>query len=71
MQCKQEVKSTWKLVRTLLNQPGKRQIPNVFIKNGTNIEGHSNIVNEFNTYFINISSTLLVKIPPSNKDFHH
>jgi len=71
MQCKQDLKSTWKLVRTLLNQPDKKQIPNVFIKDGTNIEGHSNIANEFNTYFTNISSTLLAKIPASNKDFHH
>jgi len=71
MECKHDLKYTWKLVRTLLDQPDKKQIPNVFTKNGTNIEGYSNIAHEFNTYFTNISSTLLAKIPSTDKDFHY
>ena len=71
MQCKQDLKSTWSLIKSLLKQSPNRQVPSVFVKNGVNIEGHFNIANEFNNYFTNVGSSLSAKIPAANVDFRH
>ena len=49
MQCKQDLKSTWKLIKSLLNQPDRKPLPNTFVKNGVNIDGYNNIANELNS----------------------
>jgi len=60
---KQNVKYTWKLIRSVLNQPLKQKLPTVFEKNGNIIEGYDNIVEEFNDYFVNIGRSLSAKVP--------
>lgn len=68
---KQNLKYTWKLIRSVLNQPVKKKLPTVFEKNGNIIEGYDNIVEEFNDYFVNIGRSLSAKVPEPAIGFQH
>ena len=65
--CKNNLKTTWKLVGTLVNRKTKGQtIPNKILADNRIYTKQSDIVERFNNYFVNIGPELASKIADNN-----
>ena len=65
--CKNNLKTTWKLVGTLVNRKTKGQtIPNKILADNRIYTKQSDIAERFNNYFVNIGPELASKIADNN-----
>ena len=65
--CKANLKSTWKLIGTLVNHKIKGQThPTKIVSNNQTFESKSDIFEQFNRYFVNVDPQLASTIKESN-----
>src|SRR5688572_25677893 len=62
-----DARATWKLINAILNNKSDRICNSYFIINGVSETNKNIIVNEFNTFFVNIGPDLAAAIPSSSK----
>ena len=66
---KDNLKSTWKVIGTLIKRKTKGQtIPNKLVRNNITYSNPKEIAEQFNEYFVNIGPTLASKIETINED---
>jgi hypothetical protein len=61
-----DLKSSWKVIKQVINKKQCRKINTKFIHNNTAITKPKSITEKFNDFFVNIGPTLANKIPKSN-----
>ena len=70
LKCHNDLKTTWKLIRSALQLENNTTTRISAIKiDGTRIEDPGIIANKFNEYFINLPRDLANKVPPTSKSF--
>ena len=70
-ECKNNLKTTWKLVREVscTKKTNKDSLPDYFCFQSNILRNPQEIANNFNKYFTEIGPNLASKIPSSNKHF--
>ena len=66
---KSDIKSTWRIIKNLLNTRDQSPLNDVFTVNGSKTDDKTTIAHKFNEYFANVGSSLAAKIPKS--DINH
>ena len=64
-----DIKSTWRILRTVISGKYKRSLPNIFHINGSDIDDPNVISNEFNKFFVNVGQTTSESVPKSSKQY--
>jgi hypothetical protein len=63
------IRETWKLIGSLLNNNQQNEISNFFVIDGIEITNKQKIVDKFNDYFVSIGSRLASAVPDSAASF--
>ena len=66
-QNKNDMKATWKILRTIISNKHKTSLPSKFSLDGSDISDTKLIADEFNNFFVNIGHTTSESVPHSNK----
>jgi exonuclease III len=62
--CRNNMKTTWKNINTLLNRNNeKSNFPEFFLHNDNHVTNPQNIANEFNNFYVNLGPQLAQNIP--------
>ena len=67
---KNNLKKTWSIIRSVINNCKPSKLNESFIYNGSAITDKNDVSNKFNDYFVNVGKTLAAQIPTSGPSFH-
>ena len=67
---KNNLKKTWSIIRSVINNCKPSKLNESFIYNGSAITDKNDVSNKFDDYFVNVGKTLAAQIPTSGPSFH-
>ena len=67
---KNNLKKTWSIIRSVINNCKPSKLNESFLYNNSIITDKNEVSNKFNDYFVNVGKTLAAQIPKSGPSFH-